>query len=185
MTKKAKRSKKNISEKRQSKNRFGIEIGEKIPEKYHNIAGLGIIVLALMLFLSPLYFGDKTFQSGDVITQSSYQTFFESSDNTTWNPYIFCGMPMFGSAGWYDIANNLIVEVRTGLTNLFNDRYAGYSFFLLILGFGSFYLMRFKKYSVGISLFTAISTLFSVAIISLLFEGHINRMTTLVCLPFM
>ncbi len=42
-----------------------------IPEKYH-IPVFVIVILALFLiFFSPLYFGGKTFQSGDIITSQS------------------------------------------------------------------------------------------------------------------
>ena len=48
-----------------------------IPEKYH-ILVFALIILALFLFFfSPLYFGGKTFQSGDIITRISLDTYLD------------------------------------------------------------------------------------------------------------
>jgi hypothetical protein len=45
---------------------------EKIlPQKYHLLAVFLVIVILFLIFLNPMYFGGKTFQSGDILTSKS------------------------------------------------------------------------------------------------------------------
>ena len=56
-------------------------LSKYIPEKFH-ILVYALIILALFLFFfSPLYFGGKTFQSGDIITRISANTYLENDNN--------------------------------------------------------------------------------------------------------
>ena len=179
----SKKQKKDLKTKTQKETTAGkFDFGKFIPHKYQIPLALLIVLLLLAIFFAPIYFSDQTIQSGDIITQSSFKN-FDRDENSLWNPYIFCGMPMFGNAGWYDIANQVINVVRTGYGNLWRNTYAGFTVYLLLLAYGSFFFMRRQKANIGISLFVAISTIFSLGIISLLFEGHINKMTTLTVFP--
>ena len=61
-------------------------LSKYVPEKFH-IPIFALVILALFLFFfSPLYFGGKTFQSGDIITSMSAKTYLE---NTRWRIYIY------------------------------------------------------------------------------------------------
>ena len=74
-----------------------------IPEKYQ-IGVFVLIILALFLFFfAPIYFGGKTFQSGDIITSMSAQTYLQTHTGgyTLWNPYVFGGMPAYAIAVGY------------------------------------------------------------------------------------
>ena len=147
-----------------------IDFGKLIPEKYQVLSAFVVMTLLIVIFFAPTYFEGKVFQSGDIVTQKSYQTLLEKNESVHWNPYIFTGMPFFGGAGWNDIIGNAIRYVRIGFTSLLSNPYAGFSFYIFILGFAAFYLARYFKANIGISLFVTVSTIFSIGLISLLFE---------------
>jgi hypothetical protein len=162
-------------------NTFDIE--KFIPSKYHALSAFVIMILLIVIFFAPTYFDGKVFQSGDIVTQKSYQTLLEKNETVHWNPYIFTGMPFFGGAGWNDIIGNTIRHIRIGFTSLLSNPYAGFSFYIFILGFAAFYLARYFKANAGISLFVSLSTIFSIGLISLLFEGHVNKLSTAAIIP--
>ena len=176
------RTRKNKKE-TQSKNQFAIQFDKIIPEKYQVPASLALVVILIAIFFAPAYFGDKTFQSGDIITQHSYENYNEKSEYFLWDPYIFTGMPKFGYAHWYDTMTHLIGQFKNLFTAILSDEYAGHSFWLFLLAFSSFYFMRSKGATIGTSLFASIATSFSVSLISLLFVGHINKLATVAVFP--
>ena len=160
-----------------------IDFGKIIPDKYQALLAFFLIFIVIVLYLAPAYFSGKSFQSGDIITQYSFTNFYAKGDNYLWNPYIFCGLPIFGNAGWFDIIGNIIDIFRRFYSSLLANSYAGYSLYLFLIAIGTFLLMRYKKANLGVSIFTVLSTVFSMGIITLLFEGHVNKLSTLSVLP--
>ncbi|HEX2963107.1 MAG TPA: hypothetical protein VHO43_15010, partial [Ignavibacteriales bacterium] len=75
----------------------GFTIDKIIPGKYQTPLSLAILLILFLIFFSPMYFGGKTLQSGDIITSKSLQTYVTTHEGgyTLWNPYIFCGMPAY------------------------------------------------------------------------------------------
>ncbi|HED06813.1 MAG TPA: hypothetical protein ENI57_01710, partial [Ignavibacteria bacterium] len=67
-------------------NSFNIE--EFIPKKYHVLTVILIIIILFLIFFNPLYFGGKTFQTGDIIASKSLHTYVENHTGgfTLWNP---------------------------------------------------------------------------------------------------
>ncbi len=76
-----------------------------VPEKYLAYIIPGIILVLFLIFFYPLYFGGKTYQSGDIVTSKSLESFIdnEREDYTLWYPYIFCGMPAYGLSTDYNV----------------------------------------------------------------------------------
>lgn len=162
---------------------INLEIENKIPSKYKTL-GLVLIVFLLMgVFFAPAFWGNKTFQSGDIMSQNAYKTFFSEYSLRLWDPFIFCGMPAIGNAGIYDLIGTAVGYIIKAYGFVFKNNYAVHSIYLLLLGLGSYLLMRHLKGSFLTSIFAAVSTVFSVGVISLLFIGHINKLSTLAILP--
>lgn len=178
--------KKNTLEKKMAKDKSflnSFDFGNYIPPKYQVLAGFILIFAVIVIYLAPAYFGGKIFQSGDIVSQFSFTNFNAKGDNYLWNPYIFCGLPIFGNAEWFDIIGKMIGLVRQSYSSLLANSYAGYSIYFFLITIGSFLLMRYKKANIGVSIFTALTTVFSMGIITLLFEGHVNKLSTLSVLP--
>jgi hypothetical protein len=186
----AKKTTKTIKSTKEEKPTFfsTFSLSRYIPEKYH-IAIFALVILALFLFFfSPLYFGGKTFQSGDIITSMSAKTYLEnhSGEYTLWNPYVFGGMPAYAiSVGykWF----NLIYVTMTTLRNIFSSPfvvdYAKWTFFLLALAYTMFTFFYLQTKNKLVSLLVALATAFSTGLVVFLYIGHVTKLTSLWVFP--
>lgn len=164
------------------------DINKIIPPRYHILLASISILILFLIFLSPMYFGGKTFQSGDIIASESAKPYIEKEREgfSLWNPHIFCGMPAYAlgtEKTWF----NLIYMGYTLLRDIFSAPfavdYAKWSFYLVVLGICSFLLMRRISKNTLISLFTGIATSFSTGIIVFLYIGHVTKLTSLCMYP--
>ena len=177
-------------------------IPDFFPEKYHTfllvLVFLLIIWVLFLLFFSSLYFGGKTFQSGDIITSHSSQTYVESHKEgyTLWNPYVFGGMPAYAIAlkiksFWYDSVNLTMYTIRKISTFQmpFPINYKNYSaewvLYLILLAFSMFTLMFRKTKNILVSFFTGIATSFCTGIVVFLFIGHVTKLTAIWVFPLL
>jgi len=159
-----------------------------IPAKTQFWLGIGLLLILVFLFFSPVFFQGKVFQSGDLITSNAYTPVLKSTNgHILWNPYVFCGMPSqpsgVGYSRGFDIINTSYNTVRETFGNLFNNRTADNVFVMMILAVTSFLFMRDRKASVLISIFVSASIVFSTGIVVFLFIGHITKLYTLSVFP--
>jgi hypothetical protein len=161
-----------------------------LPEKYHVLAVLLVLVILFLAFLSPMYFGGKTFQSGDILASKAAQPYIEKERDgfTLWNPHIFCGMPAYSLGTgytWFNLIYVVFTAARSLFTSFFEVEYAMWSFYLIILAFTSFFLMKYLTKNTLVSLFTAIATSFSTGLIVFLFIGHVTKLTSICMYPLL
>jgi hypothetical protein len=166
--------------------RFSLD--EILPQKYHLPAVILVIVILLLAFLNPLYFGGKTFESGDILSSKSMGPYVinHTGGFTLWNPLIFCGMPAYAIGTgyiWFNVICVIYEFIRGLFSNLFAVQYATWTFFLIVLGINSFLLMKYLTKNTLVSLFTALSTIFSTGIIVFLYIGHVTKLTSLCMFP--
>ncbi|MBK7230076.1 MAG: hypothetical protein IPH97_14670 [Ignavibacteriales bacterium] len=140
------------------------------------------------MFYSPLYFGGKTFQSGDIITSQSSKTYLENHKDgyTLWNPYIFTGMPAYAIATgykWFNIVYVVTNTARNIFSAPFNNEYAMWTFYLVALAYTMFFFIMNKTKNGLISLFTSLVTSFSTGIVVFLYIGHVTKLTAIFVFP--
>jgi hypothetical protein len=138
--------------------------------------------------LNPLYFGGKTLQSGDIIATKAMNSYLEIEREgyTLWNPLIFTGMPAYTIAvdfKWFNLIYVVITTVRNIFTSFFEIEYTQWTFYLILLSFTMFLLMKHLTKNTLISLFSALSVSFSTGIIVFLFIGHVTKLTSLCMFP--
>jgi hypothetical protein len=186
------KSKKTIQSKKQKPEGFfsKFSIEEILPQKYHVLAVILIIIILFLAFLNPLFFGGKTFQSGDILSSKSMRPYVENHGEgfTLWNPYIFCGMPAYAlgtSAKWFNLMYVGITAVRDVFTAPFSNEYIMWVFYLIIMSITSYLLMKHLTKNFLVSLFTALTTSFSTGIIVFLFIGHVTKLTSLAFYPLL
>ncbi len=182
--------KKRITSQKNIKNSFltNFNIVEIIPPKHHVWIVISLIIILFLIFLNPLYFGNKTFQSGDIVASSSMQNYIADHGEgyTLWNPLIFCGMPAYAIGvgyKWFNLIYVGFTSLRTAFASFFSVGYAMWSFYLIILGISSFFLMKYLTKNTLVSLFTGIATSFSTGLIVFLFIGHVTKLTSLSMYP--
>ena len=119
MASKKTKQKQKLSSKEKQTFLTGFDLDKYIPLKYQVALFTVIILLLFLYFFSPIYFGGKTFQSGDIITSKSITTYAEQHSDgfTLWNPYIFGGMPAYAiTVGWKGLGHALSSRVAvTGI----------------------------------------------------------------------
>ncbi len=140
---------KSTRQKKQESNGFfaTFNLEEFLPRKYHVLAVILVLLILFMIFLNPLFFGDKTFQSGDIISSQSMSTYVQDHEGgyTLWNPLIFCGMPAYsiGTAyKWFNLIYVGISTVKEVFASPFNVKYAVWVFYLILLGLNAFFLTQ-------------------------------------------
>jgi hypothetical protein len=186
------KSKKTIQSKKVGSGGFFSKLNfeEILPQKYHALAAILVIIILFLAFLNPLFFGGKTFQSGDILSSQSMKSYIDNHGEgfTLWNPYIFCGMPAYAigtSAKWFNLMYLGITAIRDVFTAPFSNDYVKWVFYLILMGITSFLLMKFLTKNFMVSLFTAVSTSFSTGLIVFLFIGHVTKLTSLAFYPLL
>ncbi len=188
----AAKEKKIIRTEKKSKETFlsGFSLDKFIPVKFQTIFFLLVILLIFLLFYSPLYFGGKTFQSGDIITSEASKTYVEnhSGGYTLWNPYIFTGMPAYALATGYKWFNAIYVvtnTVRNIFSAPFSTEYAMWTFYLFALAYTMFFFMMSRTQNRLVSLFSALIVSFSTGIVVFLYIGHVTKLTAIFVFPIL
>lgn len=174
---------KNKKVKKTNVNIVGINLEKSLSPTALIIIAHMVIILAVILFFAPAYFGSKTASSGDITSIYAFNNLFKESPNVLWNPYIFLGMPLFGNIGWADIFLQFLQQSVIFVYGLFTNVYTNWTFYFMLLGIFNFYLMRYLKANVIISLVVAIASMFSTGIVLLFFIGHITKLLSLVIFP--
>ncbi|MDR3627509.1 MAG: hypothetical protein P4L45_11780, partial [Ignavibacteriaceae bacterium] len=132
---------KNIKQRKPEQNNFfsKFNLDEILPQKYHLLAVILVIVILLLAFLNPLYFGGKTFESGDILSSKSMEPYITNHTDgfTLWNPLVFCGIPAYAigtSSTWFNLISVVYSFVRDLFSGLFAVHYTTWTFFLIVLG---------------------------------------------------
>lgn len=180
---------KKVSSAQKKSTESNFSFGKFIPEKFQTPALLLLILILIMIFFSPIMFGDKTIQSGDLAQAKSLRE-YASKDRDTyslWNPYLFCGIPAVvtsASVRWFDLTS-AAYSLTTIVTNsIAKDYNATFILSFVLLGFTAFFFMRELGLTRGVSLFTALVLVFSTGIMVLFFIGHITKLKSLAVFPF-
>lgn len=184
------KSKKEVKTQKQTKQTFlsKFNLNDIIPQKYHVLTVALVVLILFLIFLNPLYFGGKTFQSGDIIASESAKPYIlkDRVGFSLWNPHIFCGMPAYAlgtEKTWFNLIYMGFGYVRTAFSSLFSVDYAMWSFYLIVLGISSFLLMRHISKNTLIGLFTGVATAFSTGLIVFLYIGHVTKLTSVCMYP--
>jgi hypothetical protein len=184
------KEKKSIKSEKKIKESFlnSFDLDNYIPQKFQTLVLLLIVLLIFVIFYSPLYFGGKTFQSGDIITSESSKTYVEIHEGgyTLWNPYIFTGMPAYALATgykWFNIIYVVTNSVRSVFSAPFSNEYAMWTFYLVALAYTMFFFMMNRTQNRLVSLFSALTVSFSTGIVVFLYIGHVTKLTSIFVFP--
>jgi len=164
------------------------DLDNVIPPKYQTLASILLIIILFLIFLSPLYFGNKTFESGDIVTSKSMTNYVNTDEEnyTLWNPYIFAGMPAHALSvdyKWFNLIYVGITSIRSVFSAPFAVEYAMWTFYLILLGITGYLFMKYKTGNTLVGLFTGVSLSFSTGLIVFLFIGHVTKLTAVCMFP--
>lgn len=143
----------------------------------------GIIAVALLLFFNKGIFGGKIFASPDNLSPLSVRTYLNDAKAEgiypLWIPYVFTGMPSYGSLMtglpavhkiFSFVWNSLLEGISQG--NLFMLTLPYYFIFAISL----FFYIRYKFKNGLIALYAGLTGVFATGIIQLIIVGHHTKM---------
>ena len=165
-----------------------------IPQRYQHAATLAVILLSLFVFFREIVFEGKILLAADDIGPQSFSTFVEDAARQgvfpLWNPYIFCGMPAYGSLmvigdRTFDLAAFLWSMVEKIGSAIFMNPQNGWSIFYYFLMAAGAYFLAFRKTGQKIpSLISALATIYSMYIIIWVMDGHGSKLLVMSFFPF-
>lgn len=144
------------------------------------------ITLFILLFFAPLFFEGRTFQTVDHLAYEAQKPYLaEVAREETglwrwfpaWNPYVFSGMPAYGS-----LLAQPHVNIMSRLFGFIPEIHR-MAFYYLLMGLGVFALFRRWRLGLAAALYGAVAYVFSTQVITLVMFGHHLKLTTLVFLP--
>lgn len=161
-----------------------------IPQKFLLPSVLLVILIVFLIFLNPLYFGGKTFFSGDIVSIGSMDTYLEKDREgyTLWNPYVFCGMPSYalrtGDDKWkFNLIWGVHEFIKSAFMIPFSNNYIQWSFYLIALAYTMFFFFYNRTKDKLISLFVGLAAGLSTGLVVFLYIGHVTKLTSLAFYP--
>lgn len=165
---------------------------ELIPTRIQDYIFIAGIFVLLLIFFGPAIFG-AGFGASDNVASISFKNYLEQAKDqgvfAQWLPYIFGGMPSYGSLlttgerSW-DFVQGIYVGFTVLIGGIFNSDAARMMAIYFIMGLGAYLLMRSKKMTPYISFFTAAATVFSTGVIVWVMIGHNTKPVVFAMLPY-
>lgn len=171
-------------------------------QKHANAIFIGLIALLLIAFFHEAFFSGKVFFVPDNVSSIVYEEGYlseadEAGVNPFWNPYVFSGMPTWGSSspghGMYlhsflDPLKPMVIMQAYGwvqaiinvlpLPPMFWDIF---NFFLL--GVFTYFLGKRRNFEPWVAFLVAVSVVFSLYSLNWIMAGHNTKITVFAFLP--
>lgn len=165
-----------------------------IPERFQHPAAILLLLLSLLLFFNEIFVGGKAFLDVDNIASHSFDTFLADAKAAgvfpLWNPYIFCGMPAYGSLTvtgerFFDLTAQALGAVSTAFGWILLNPPSGWVYFFYFVFATGVYLLTYAKVQHKVAAFVAaFSALFSMYIIIWVMTGHNTKIAVVAFLPY-
>ncbi|MBI2619365.1 MAG: YfhO family protein [Ignavibacteriales bacterium] len=165
-----------------------------IPPRYQHLAAVGLVILSLIVFFREPIFGGKVFLASDNIASHSFDTLLADARSEgvfpLWNPYIFCGMPAYGSLTLggdrpFDLSSSLFgLATRAAGTLLLNPAVGWVIFYYIIFATGMYLLAWQKTDSKIASAAVSLAATYSVFIIIWIMVGHNTKIAVMAMFPY-
>lgn len=165
-----------------------------IPERFQHPAAILLLLLSLLLFFNEIFFGGKSFLDVDNIASHSFDTLLSDAKNAgifpLWNPYIFGGMPAYGSLTItgervFDLTAQALGAISTAFGWVLLNPPSGWVYFFYFVFASGVYLLTYSKVKHnGAAFVAAFSALFSMYIIIWVMTGHNTKIAVVAFLPY-
>jgi hypothetical protein len=169
----------------------GAGFGGLFQDRHPDLLPLALLGLVLLVFFYPVLFGGRTFLAPDSLNPKSMQPFvrqaIDSGAYPLWNPYIFSGMPSFGSlmaAPYVDVLGDAILGIQWLLQRVLplSDFFRVYANYLL-LGAFVYLLLRSLKVSPRPALFAGLALVLMPQVVAYSVFGHNTKLASAVLIP--
>ncbi|MBI3578194.1 MAG: hypothetical protein HY089_02130, partial [Ignavibacteriales bacterium] len=165
-----------------------------IPARYQHAAALAILLLSLVVFFYPIVFNGKTFFVFYTIASHSFDTLLADAKAQgifpLWNPYIFCGMPAYGSLTvggdrLFDFTALILLKASDVFSLILFSPSGGWVLFYYVIFMWGVYLLTYSKVqSKFAALVAALAATFSMYIIIWMMSGHNTKIAVMAFFPY-
>ncbi|MCX6133067.1 MAG: YfhO family protein [Ignavibacteriales bacterium] len=165
-----------------------------IPERYQHFAAIALLFLSLVIFFNQLIFSGKMFTEADILASRSFDTFLSDAKHQgifpLWNPYIFCGMPSYGSLTvggdrFFDLSAQILSNASTAFSYVILNPSEGWVLFFYFVFASGIYLFTYQKVKHKFPAFiAAFSATFSMYIIIWVMSGHNTKIAVMAFFPY-
>lgn len=166
-----------------------------IPLKYQHLAAIVLLFLSIVLFFNPIVFGGKAFLDVDTIASHAFDTFLADAKEAgifpLWNPYIFCGMPAYGSLTVtgervFDLTALALGKASQLFSAILLNPQGGWVFFFYVVFACGMYLFTYHKLKSKFAAFVAaFAATFSMYVIIWAMVGHNTKISVIAFFPYM
>ncbi|MCI0707104.1 MAG: YfhO family protein [Ignavibacteriae bacterium] len=163
-----------------------------IPKRYQHAAAIAVLILGLVVFFNQIIFGGKTILAEDSIASHSFDTYLKDANEQgifpLWNPYIFCGMPGYGSLSvtgdrWYDLSALVAKRTIAVVGSVLNGTVGWVVVYYMIFAVGMYVFAYSKVQHKVIATVVALAATFSTAIIIWIAIGHNTKVMVMAFFP--
>lgn len=165
-----------------------------IPARYQHAAALAILLLSLIVFFYPIVFNGKAFLDVDTVASHSFDTFLKDAKLQgifpLWNPYIFCGMPAYGSLTvggerLFDFTALILLKASEIFSLILFNPASGWVLFYYVVFMWGVYLLTYSKVRNKLpALVAALAATFSMYIIIWMMSGHNTKIAVMAFFPY-
>lgn len=160
-------------------------------EKHTTVMATGLMLLMLLVFYFPVWFGGQTFMPPDAVNAQCGTPFVKDALShgiyPQWNPYVFGGMPSFASlhmAPYTDWLGQVLKlgEKALGFLNG-NSPFNRLALNYLLFGMLAFLLLRDKKINGGAALMASVGLIFTPTVVAFTAFSHNTKLLTAALIP--
>jgi hypothetical protein len=166
---------------------------ELIPRQYQHLAAVALLAVSIIVFFHEIVFEGKTFLSNDNLASHSFDTLLQDARQQgifpLWNPYIFGGMPAYGSLTvtgnrWFDFSTVIFKTAFDAVGNLLNSDVGWVLVYYMVFAAGMYLFAYHKLQHKFIAFVTALSATFSMYIIIWVMSGHNTKIAVIAFFPY-
>jgi hypothetical protein len=165
-----------------------------IPPKYQHFVAIALLFLTIVLFFNQIIFGGKIFLDVDTIASHAFDTFLADAKKAgifpLWNPYIFCGMPAYGSLTvggerLFDLTALVLGKASELFSLILFNPPPGWVFFFYFVFACGMYLFTYSKLKSKFAAFVAaFAATYSMYIIIWVMVGHNTKIAIMAFFPY-
>lgn len=158
------------------------------PLRYETLIAALVIVVAIVILYPGHVFHDKIFFASDNQAAFSFSNVAQESMDEgvypVWNPYLFAGMPSFGSLSFTPYVYPVNAILKPFVKYLFFPKYLWLLFHTFLVGFGTYLLLRDRKASFMPALSAGVLMMWMPNLVAVGANGHGSQACAVGYIPF-
>jgi hypothetical protein len=146
-----------------------------------------VFVVSLCLLYPGQVFQDKIFFASDNQAAASFSAAAKAASDDgfpVWNPYLFSGMPSFGSLSYTPYVYPVNYVVRLLVRFLFFPKYTWFLIHVFLLSLGTFLLLRDRGVGFGPSVLAGVLMVWMPNLVAVGANGHGSQACAVAFIPF-